>query len=288
MIFVQPGTSRVGQLTISHLLSCGVNSSEIIAGARTPATYDGLPVQVRKADYTAPHSLGVAYEGVKTLILIPTMAPPAPRCVEHQNALQAAKQAGVERLLFLSLLTASPDSISAIAPFILFAENATRNSGMDWGLLRMGLYMEPVAEWVPELLKLGYLRYPVRKGSAAYVTRDDVARSLAAAALLPGRIERAYNISAPEAVTMPELAAAISAGVAKEIPFRTCSDEEFLEICLDDDPSPFIANVLLSLYKAIERGEFDGANDDVEKLTGTPAETVASFFGRTLKEPWSR
>jgi len=282
MIFVMPGGSQVGRLTISHLINRGIDPSKIGAGARSPSKIADLEVVVRAADYDNPDLMAEAFKGVETLLLIPSKTPPAQRCVEHANALDAAQKAGVKRVVFLSILSASPNSVSAIAPFILFAENALRNAGMEWVILRMGLYLEPVADWVPDLKQMGHLPYPVRDGATAYVTRDDVARSLAAVGAGAGETGGTYTIAAPHPVTMPDLARAISDGSGQEIPFKTCSGEEFLKICLDGNEPPFIANVLLSLYRAIEAGEFDVSSDDVERLTGKQATSVADYFKTAL------
>jgi len=280
MICIMPAGSKVGQMAIEDLILNGADPKAIIAASRTPEKLKGAKVETRRADYCDQTSMEAAFKGVETLVLIPTMTPPARRCAEHANALSAARTCGVKRVIFLSLLAAGATSVSAIAPFILFAENATRNSGMEWTILRMGLYLEPVAEWIPHLRRLGRMPYPVREGRVAYVSRRDVARALSAAAIANNAAGKIYSISAPEAVTMPQLADVVSRTMGVPLPFETCSDEEFISICFEDEPSAFIANVLLSLYKAIELGEFDHATSDVERLTGSPAETVQEFFHR--------
>lgn len=280
MIFIMPGSSAVGALTIDALLDLGVAAETIRAGVRSPEKA-ALKVPVVRADYTDPASLRATFEGVKTLALIPTKSPPGQRCVEHENAIAAAAAAGVERVVFLSIVTHSPESVAAIAPFILFAESATRTSGMDWAIVRMGLYLEPVADWVPELVKMGRLPYPVRQGKAAYVTREDVARTFAAVCANPALKGEIYNATA-DPVTMPELAAAIGAAIGEEIPFEACSQDEFIELCNMSGEPPFITRVLLSLYRAIEMGEMNAFTSDVERVTGRPAETPAHYFQRVL------
>lgn len=276
-----PGASAVGALTIQSLIEAGVDASAVIAGARSPERAAHLPVPVRRADYNDAASMTEAFAGVDTLALIPSKTPPAERCVEYANAIGAAHAAGVRRVVFLSIVTAAPDSVSAIAPFILFAENLTRNSAMDWAIVRMGLYLEPVAAWAPELIKMGRLPYPVQGGNAAYVSREDVARTLAAVCKDPARRGEIYYASA-DPVSMPELAEALSLATGKPIPFNPRSDEEFIEICNMSDEPPFITKVLLSLYKAIQRDEMVSVRSDVAMLTGQPAETPAQFFARVL------
>jgi NAD(P)H dehydrogenase (quinone) len=272
-----PGGAQVGKQTIGRILAAGTPADAVIAGVRRPEAYDGPDCVLRRADYDDPGSMTAAFAGVDTLILIPTKSPLGPRCLEHWNALNAARDAGVSRIVFLSILSADPGSVSAIAPFILFAENATRNSGMDWVIARMGLYIEPVGDWVPELLVRGELPYPVREGRVAYVTRDDIARTLAAIARDRSIVSETLSFCAPP-VTMADLAAAISAATGTDIPFRACSSEEFIEICCQGNETPFITDVLLSLYRAVERGEFAIETDDVERLTGKPAQTVSDYL----------
>ena len=50
MIFVMPGSSQVGQITIAHLLKMGAPVDRVIAGSRRPDAHDNLGVTVRKAD----------------------------------------------------------------------------------------------------------------------------------------------------------------------------------------------------------------------------------------------
>lgn len=240
-------------------------------------------MSVRLADYDDRDGLVEAFRGVETLILIPTKSPIVPRIQEHANALDAARAAGVKRVLFLSISTAQPDSLSAVAPFILYAESATRLSGMDWVILRMGLYAEPLADWAPELAATGRLPYPVRSGRVAYVTREDIAWATAAAGADPTLKNEIFELTGPEAISMPDLAGAVSEATGKPVRFETVSDAEFLEICaLDKDTPPFVAQVLVSLYHAVDAGEFEQVTNHIERLTGRRPEGIESFLKRTL------
>ena len=69
--------------------------------------------------------------------------------------MEAAKEVGVQRVLFSSLSTAKLTSRFLIAPFLLYAESKLRLSGLEWTILRNGMYLDPVAEWLPELVELG-------------------------------------------------------------------------------------------------------------------------------------
>src|SRR5215472_508404 len=105
MILLMGATGHVGRLTLQALLDQGVPPSQVIAGARDPAKAKAIAggVEVRRADYQDATGLAAACRGVETLVLIPTKTAAGPRCVEHANAIEAAKRAGVKRLVFLSI-----------------------------------------------------------------------------------------------------------------------------------------------------------------------------------------
>lgn len=214
MIGVMSASGQLGGGVVRHLQLNGVGPSEIAALTRNPgklAQFSDRGVAVRAADYSDPATMEQAFQDVETLVLIPPKSPVVARIREHANALEAARNAGVGRTILLSVSSARPDSRSIIAPFYLYAESATRLSGMDWLILRMGLYVDPLADWAPELAESGRLPYPVKRGRVAYVVRNDVARATAAAALSPGTRGEILELTGPAANSMTELAADLSA-----------------------------------------------------------------------------
>jgi hypothetical protein len=42
--------------------------------------------------------------------------------------------------------------------------------------------------------------------------------------------------------------------------------------------------MLISMYQAVGNGEFEAVTDHVERLTGTPPETVESYLGRVVRK----
>jgi len=287
MICVMAASGAVGKGTVTALLELGVDPGSTIAAARDPAsvnTSDIRAVTFRRADYRDEASMTAAFRGVQTLILIPTKTPAAARCLEHANALAAAKEAGVKRVVFLSIQAAAPVSLFNIAPFILFAESATRQSGMRWTIARMSLYSDPVAEWAPELGRTGRLPYPLRDARIAYVSRRDVSRALAAIAIddsLDGAIP---ELTGPAALSMPELARAVSEATGRAVLFDEIGEEEYRKLCHRDNLPEEIVETLVTMYRAAEAQEFSRVTNDISVLTGEAPESVPGALARLLKQ----
>jgi NAD(P)H dehydrogenase (quinone) len=254
----------------------------LIAGARDPAKAKtiGGGVEVRRADYTDPAGLTAAFRGVETLVLIPTKTAAGPRCVEHANAINAAKAAGVKRLIFLSIQASQPTGRFSFTPFYLFGESAVRVSGLEWAIARMSLYLDPLAEWAPELARMGRLPYPVKDGRVAFVTRADVGRGLAAIARNPALHGGYFELTGPEAVSMPQVATAVAKATGVPIRFDTITDDEYRALCRADHLDEEMTEALVTMYYAVEAQEFESATSDIEKLTGKPAENVVDGLAR--------
>lgn len=287
MICVMAASGAVGQGTVAALLERGVDPDSIIAVARDPATVNTLntgALAFRRADYRDEASMTAAFRGAQTLVLIPTKTPAAARCLEHGNALAAAKAAGVERVVFLSIQAATPASLFNVAPFILFAECATRQSGLRWTIARMSLYSDPVADWAPELGRMGRLPYPLKDARIAYVSRQDVSRALAAI-VINGNLDGAFpELTGPAALSMPELAATISEATGRPVLFDAIGEDEYRKICRQDNLPEEMVETLITMYRAAEAQEFSRVTNDISVLTGKAPESVAGTLARLLRQ----
>jgi NAD(P)H dehydrogenase (quinone) len=287
-INVMGAGGQLGHKVMEALLREGTQAEDLIASVRTSSRAQDLAeknISVRHADYEEPQTLREAFRDTDVLLLIPSTALVEPRILQHFNALEAAREAGVKRVVFVSFVAAEPASQFLIAPFMLYAESKTRLSGLDWTILRDGMYLDPVADWVPHLVKTGLLPYPVREGRVAYISRDDLARAIAAVCLKEGHSGSVYELTGPEAVSMPRLAEAISAASGTPVAYQQVSEEEFAAVCrAGGDPEPLV-QILVSMYRAVDAGEFERVTDHVERLTGTPAETVEACLKRAVRLP---
>jgi NAD(P)H dehydrogenase (quinone) len=286
-IHVMGAGGQLGRKVVAALLERGLEARDVVCNVRSPDKAADLAergLTVRRADYDDPASMVEGFAGADALLLIPTFMPVEPRVVQHGNAVRAAVEAGVGRLLFSSFGSGDPESRFHVAPFMLYAESRTRLSGLPWTILRNGMYLDPIADWAPELVQMGRLPYPVRRGRVAYVSRDDLGRAAAGALIDDAYANRAYDLTGPQALTMDQLAAAVSAATGAEIAFDRITDAQYAQICRDGEESipDYLIPILTSLYHAVDNGEFEAVTDHVERLSGRAPETAQTYLRRVL------
>ncbi len=280
------GTGQLGSRIVEAILREGTCPEHLIVSCRSQSKArhfaDG-GIEVRQADLDRPETLVPALAGTDVLMLIPSMSDVEHRIVQHQHTLAAAELAGVSRVVMTSFSSARTDSKFLMAPFYLYAESKLRLSGMDWTILRNGMYLDPLVDWAPALARQGRLPYPVKRGRVAYISRDDLARASAGALLQAGHSERVYELTGPEAVSMAELAAALTAATGSPIAFDPVSEAEFGAVCRDDGIPDQETAILTSMYRAVDNGEFEQVSDHVKLLSDAPAEAVATYLKRALE-----
>jgi NAD(P)H dehydrogenase (quinone) len=95
---------------------------------------------VREADYDRPRTLDEALQGVDSLLLI-SASQVGKRTAMHRNVIEAAKTAGVTRIVYTSLLHADASPLN-LAVEHLATEADLEASGVPFTILRNGWYTE--------------------------------------------------------------------------------------------------------------------------------------------------
>lgn len=237
-------------------------------------------VDVRWADYDDASSLMEAYKGVHRLLLVPSFAMPAERVRQYYNAISAARKARIAHLYYYGLVPTFLESPFVITPFLLYTESALRTSGLDWTILRNGLYADPIAEWIHRIVVMETIPYPTGPGRCAYVSRDDIARAGAAALTGEGHDGKVYNLTGPEALTTSDLCRAVALVTGKPVADSRATEAAFHKGCRQDNIPEDFTRLLLSMYQAIREGFMDVVSQDIEFLTGQPAERFEDYLRR--------
>lgn len=223
-IGVTGSTGQLGRLTIDRLKQI-VPGDQIVALARTPEKAADLGVAVRPFDYAQAEGLADALSGIDTLLLI-SSSEVGQRAVQHRNVIDAAKAAGVTRIVYTSLLHADTSPLS-LADEHRATEQLLAASGIAHNILRNGWYHENYTGSIPGAVAAGAFIGSAGSGRIASASRADYAAAAAAVLAAPDGHPPLYELAGDSAYTLADLAAEISRQSGKDIPYHNLSQDDY-------------------------------------------------------------
>jgi NAD(P)H dehydrogenase (quinone) len=264
-------SGHLGRLAVAELMTGGVPASNVVALVRTRSKAADLAkrgVQVREADYTRPETLSAALAGVDRLLLV-SSSEPGQRVAHHTNVVEAAKTAGVSRIVYTSMLNAD-HTTNPLAGEHQDTERVLGEAGVPFTLLRNGWYTENYSDQIGKYLERGEILGAAGSGRISAATRQDCAAVAAAALLQNDEGNRTYEIGGP-AFDLPELARVITQVTGTPVTYRNLLFEEYVSSLrrsgLDEESARFVA----ALDASIAHGDLETDSTDLARLLGRPA-----------------
>lgn len=297
-IIVSGASGQFGHATASALLDMG---AEVIALSRSVDKLADLAArgaEVRQADFDDPAGLVEAMKGGEKLLLISTLRV-GTRVQQHRNAVEAARANGVKHIVYTSVVGGGLADHPGVEQHDHYAtEQLIRASGIPYTFLRNSLYSEAVATAmaIPALAE-GTKPDNAGHGKVAMVSRDDCVAMAAAVLTQPGHENKAYDVTGPELLSIPEAVAMISQMAGKPIDLQHVDDEgmylyfDSLGVprkasdIVPDGPIPWASEGMVTFGQSIREGYFAVCSTDVERVTGRKPRPLASVLEQ-FKDTW--
>lgn len=279
-IVISGASGQLGGEVVEALLGRGVPAADLILVTRTPeklSRYGKLGASVRYGDFDKPESLGAAFAGGTQLLLISTVASPR-RLQQQLAAIEAAKQAGVKRIVYTSIVAADRLAKAGVLADHFATEQALAASGLGWTVLRNQTYAESQLEEASIAIAAGEYQTNQGRGSVAYVAHRDCAESAAAALTTAGHDGRIYDITGPDLVNPDGFVRALGDLSGKRIKVFALLDDEYRDQLKDYGMPEEVAILLAALNKAAREGLLSVRSDDVEQLTGHKPKSLREVF----------
>ncbi|MCA8884579.1 MAG: SDR family oxidoreductase [Rhodobacteraceae bacterium] len=279
MIALTGATGQLGRLVIAALKRQGATDG-LVALVRSPEKAADLGVTVRQADYAKPDTLGPALAGVQTLLLI-SASEVGQRIDQHKNVIDAARAAGVSRIVYTSLLHADTSPLGLAAEHVA-TEAMLRDSGIATTILRNGWYTENYTAGAGAALTLGTLYGAAGDGKISAATRADFADAAAAALIGDGHAGKVYELAGDTPFTLADLAAEISRQSGKDIPFVNLPEADYAAALAGAGlPAPW-PEMLARVDVQVSEGALYHSGHELSALIGRPTTPLADAVAAAL------
>jgi NAD(P)H dehydrogenase (quinone) len=280
-IAITGATGQLGRLVVEKLKE-KVPAADIVALARKPEKAADLGVAVREADYDRPETLGRALADVDTLLLISSNEV-GKRAAQHHAVIGAAKEAGVKRIVYTSLLRADTSPLN-LAEEHLATEAELKASGVPFTILRNGWYTENYTSSIPGALAGAAFLGSAGDGKISSAPRADFAEAAVAVLTTEGHEGKTYELAGDEAWTLSDLAAEISRQTGRGIPYKNLPGADYAAALEGFGLPEGLARMIAGWDVGASQGALFDDGRQLSKLTGRPTTPLSVAVADALKQ----
>jgi NAD(P)H dehydrogenase (quinone) len=283
-IVVTGATGQLGHLVVESLLAGDFPTGDIAAVVRNrekAADIAARGVELRVADYDRPETLVNTFRAGDRLLLI-SAGDVGRRVPQHAAVIDAARSAGVGQLAYTGIL-GGPDADFELAAEHKLTEQLILDSKLPYTFLRNGFYSEIYTENLAPVLEHGRLVANAGAGPIASASRADYATAAAAVLTGEGHLDRAYELSGDTAWSFAEYAAEVSRQSGQTVTYDDVPSETRLKILIDAKVPEPMAEILVGVDNAIERGRLAGTTRELARLIGRPTTPIGDSIAKALE-----
>ncbi|MFZ0504062.1 MAG: NmrA family NAD(P)-binding protein [Chthoniobacterales bacterium] len=249
---------------------------------------EGLPKapgrQYARLDLDDSSTFQPALEGIHTLGLITPSDPDQVR--REVGIIEAAKQAGVQRIIKLSVIGAEfVCPISAFARWHADIEEVLRTSDIPHVILRSNFFMQNTLLQKASI-EGGIYAEPIATSSISYVDIRDIAA--VAVAVAGGEFDdQALTLTGREAIGGERISNLLGQAIGKPIRFVSPDLKSFRSALTEKKLPGWHIDALIELYARVQEGRaahISSVSADIENVTGRQPRSLLEFaldaFGR--------
>ncbi|MET8212745.1 NAD(P)H-binding protein, partial [Streptomyces sp. NPDC005373] len=221
MIVVTGATGNVGRPLTQALAEAG---EQVTAVSRHAAA---VPDGVRhvSADLAEPAGLTLALDGAKALFLLLSGDLHAPEA-RPTDIIDLAAASGVRRVVLLSSQGVATRPLGPSRIAMRAVEDALRESGLDWAVLRPGGFASNAFAWGESVRTQGTVAAPFGDVGVPIVDPGDIAEVAAACLLDDRHAGGVFELTGPEVITPRQQAEAIAVALGSPVRFHELTREE--------------------------------------------------------------
>lgn len=262
-VLVTGSTGNIGSFVVENLVSRGVKVKAAVTNlGRGEEFFSGKNVEVIQFDFLKSDTYVKALSGVNKIFLVrpPQLASPKEDMLPF---LQTAKNAGVQHIVFVSLLGVENNPIVPHRKI----ESFIRDLDFQYTFLRPSFFMQNLnTTHLDDVVERDELFMPVGSAKTSFIDTRDIAEVAAICLAQRGHENTAYTLTGNEAISYFEVADIMTEVLGRKITYRNPGILEFRGTIIKRGTPKNFANVMTMLYVMTRLGTAEKITDTTESL----------------------
>ena len=285
MILVTGATGHLGTAVIENLLK-KTSANKIAALVRDESKASDLwdkGVTIRIGSYDDIVSLDAAMSGIEKVLLI-AGTDEENRLRQHQNVIDAAKNAGVKFIAYTSRNLKDRNTlVNRLMEGHFQTEDYIIESGLNYAVFRNVLYMETIPQFVggEKVFETG-INLPAGNGKVSFVLRSEMGEAIANV-LLADDGNKIYKLTGNEQYSFSDVANALTELSGKSVKYNSIEKSAFETQMRERGTSEAVIQKVGGFITDIKNGQEDEVTSDLENQLERKPATLKDGL-KTFKE----
>ena len=274
MILITGATGNIGSELVKQLVA---KSSPLRVVSRDERKVFHLDPQIERVigDLHEPSIVQQALQGVERLFMFSVLFDK-----DHEAdrlLINEAKGAGVRHIIKISSGAVRLGVKGGIGGLHREKERFVEESGIAWTFLRPGAFMSNALQWVGTIKSQAKVFNPTADGKFAPISPHDIAAVAALVLTSAGHEGKAYELTGSELLSTHDQVRILSAAIGKPIECVDISTGVAAERFKANGVPDVLMESLTDLWNRIREGKGTFRTNEVEVLTGRPAQTFETW-----------
>lgn len=280
MITITGASGQLGR-EVANALQQRISPSKVRLGTRNPGKISDVVArgfQAAEMDFDDPEGMVRAFDGSDVVFIICGDSSNEIRIPQHRRAIDAAKAAGVGRVVYTSFVNPCRESLFPFAKVHEDSENYLKQSGLNYTFLRNNHYAENLNKALELARSTGVLSLPGANEKVAYICRADIAAATAAVLVGEGHDKRSYELTGSEALNLSEVAAMAAEIWKSPIVAKDMDVATFRSLLVKRGLPEYLVEAQIGIWLAAGAGEYRQVTQDAMVLAGRPLRSFSDFL----------
>ena len=270
-ILITGATGHIGSELIAALLPAQAGHIRVLTRNPDAVFPDGTQKVV--ADL-GDSDLAPVLDGVHAVFLLTDGL----NIAAHDHRLiDAALQAGVERIVKLSVRSVGHDATDPITTWHRAGEEAIRDSGIGWTFLRPTALMSNALNWAPMIATDQVVHAPFAAGRAAVVDPADIAAVAAASLTDDGHNHRVYELTGPEPLSPTDQVAILSQVLGRDLQYAETDPADTTAQMVSYGMPEELAHAIIEMFRSTLKPYNSEPTGDITTVTSRPARSFTDW-----------
>jgi uncharacterized protein YbjT (DUF2867 family) len=283
--FVTGATGTVGREICRGLLELGV---EVRIGARTPSQVAGvLPgvSDVRRLDFEDQTIDASLFRSIDSFFFMTPLI--ENQVVRSGRVLHAAIERGVRHIVRLSSRSAGWDDRSQLRAWHRQIEDAVRQSGATWTILRPCSFFQNFIHYQGETIRnMSSVIVPQGDGLIPYIDALDLGQAAVQCLLHPeGHGGQTYVLTGARAYGAKGVAAEIGRVIGRPVMYIDIDEDQARSMMLQLRTPSWLVEAGLAVFAHAKAGGEAAVDPALARILGRPATSLSEFVERN-RDAW--